>query len=439
MVKAATLGQGNRRVFKNFELFEFGMQRAKNCGMRTTDMARAHRLSTFPPPAAAEKQRHTGNILVVDDEPMIRRVMHRLLSREGYRITLTSCGTEALEALGQEDFDAVISDISMPGGDGLSLLEGIRMRQLDLPVILVTGVPTTESAMRAVRLGAVGYLGKPVDRDTLLDEVRRAVQLNRMAALRRMAVHIMEEDAQAEARRQEENLRLDRAIARMYMVYQPIVSVHKHSIVGHEALVRSSEPGLQDPGALFASAEELDRLDGLLTNIRRLSVQPFSHDGESTLFLNLHASDLCDERLSTDESALSDMADRVILEVTERASLEKLEENEEHIARLRDLGFRIAIDDIGAGYAGLSSFALLEPDIVKLDRSLIRDVERTPLKHKLIRSLTSLCDDLNIHVIAEGVETKSERDTLIDLGCDLFQGYLFSAPSRTLRTDLPAL
>ncbi len=86
------------------------------------------------------------------------------------------------------------------------------------------------------------------------------------------------------------------------------------------------------------------------------------------------------------------------------------------VAALREMGFRIAVDDLGAGYAGLTSFAQLEPEVVKLDMSLVRDVHISSTKQKVIRSMTSLCRDMGMLVVAEGVETCDERDTLVELG-----------------------
>jgi EAL domain-containing protein (putative c-di-GMP-specific phosphodiesterase class I) len=100
------------------------------------------------------------------------------------------------------------------------------------------------------------------------------------------------------------------------------------------------------------------------------------------------------------------------------------------IAALREIGFRIAVDDLGAGYAGLTSFALLEPEIVKLDMTLVRDVHQSATKRKLIRSMAELCKDMGMLVVAEGVETVEERDCLVELGCDLLQGYYFAKPGK---------
>jgi EAL domain-containing protein (putative c-di-GMP-specific phosphodiesterase class I) len=144
--------------------------------------------------------------------------------------------------------------------------------------------------------------------------------------------------------------------------------------------------------------------------------------------VNLHSADLADKTLVGPGSPLLPFASRVVLEITERATLEGVDAVEKRIAELREMGFRIAIDDLGAGYAGLTSFAMLEPDIVKLDMTLVRDVEKTPVKAKLIQSLCAVCRDLNVTVVAEGIETVPERDCLIDLGCDLLQGYLLARP-----------
>jgi len=119
-----------------------------------------------------------------------------------------------------------------------------------------------------------------------------------------------------------------------------------------------------------------------------------------------------------------------VLEVTERAPLEKIRDVTARVAQLRSLGYRIAIDDLGAGYAGLTSFAHLEPEVVKVDMSLIRGIDSSPMKQKLLGSIVALCRDLGIEMIAEGIETPAERDALVRLGGDLCQGYLFARPDK---------
>jgi EAL domain-containing protein (putative c-di-GMP-specific phosphodiesterase class I) len=148
------------------------------------------------------------------------------------------------------------------------------------------------------------------------------------------------------------------------------------------------------------------------------------------LFMNLRALDLEDPALFEPDNPLLPLAARVVLEITERESLSAVPEARDRIASLRERGFRVAIDDLGAGYAGLTSFALLEPEFVKIDMSLVRDVDRNPTKQKLIRSMTVVCHELGMPVVAEGIETIAERDAVVELGCDLLQGYHLGRPGR---------
>jgi EAL domain-containing protein (putative c-di-GMP-specific phosphodiesterase class I) len=99
---------------------------------------------------------------------------------------------------------------------------------------------------------------------------------------------------------------------------------------------------------------------------------------------------------------------------------------------LRKLGYRIAVDDLGEGYSGLNSIASLEPDAVKLDMSLIRGIEKTPTKRRMVRALATLCRELGTPFVAEGVETQAELDTLLELGADWLQGFLFARPGYPL-------
>jgi EAL domain-containing protein (putative c-di-GMP-specific phosphodiesterase class I) len=180
---------------------------------------------------------------------------------------------------------------------------------------------------------------------------------------------------------------------------------------------------------MFDAAERLGQVIRLGRAIRTATPGPIDQM-DSLFFVNVSTPELQDDELLSPNSPLAPHASRTVLEVTERASLDDVKDVRERVAALRRMGYRIALDDIGAGYAGLSSFAVLEPDVVKLDMSLVRDVQSSPTKQKLIRSMTTLCEGLSIVVVAEGVETRAELDVCIDLGCDYFQGYYFAKPGR---------
>jgi EAL domain-containing protein (putative c-di-GMP-specific phosphodiesterase class I) len=214
---------------------------------------------------------------------------------------------------------------------------------------------------------------------------------------------------------------------------QPVVSWRQQATYAYEALLRTDEATLRNPADFVDTAERLGRTLELGRAVRRaIAHQVEKVPSSANVFVNIHPSDLTDEELTSPDGVLSPFASRVVLEVTERATLHEVHGLAKCIAHLRALGYRIALDDLGAGYAGLSSFALLEPDIVKVDMSLVRSIHTSPMKQKLFRSFTSLCSDLGVQIVAEGVEVPEERDCLRDLGGDLFQGYLFARPERGL-------
>lgn len=380
----------------------------------------------MPAPAASK----SGRILVVDDEPQVVRLVARTLTLEGYEVCSATDGHRATELLAEATFDAVVSDIDMPKMSGLDLLQAVRQCDLDVPVILMTGSPNLKTAVKAVTLGALEYLTKPIDLTELKSVLKRAVRLNQVARIKREALVLVSQGGLGVADRVGLETSFERALDSLWMAYQPIVSAVDRSLFGYEALLRSDEVALPHPGAILDAAERLGRLDDLGRKIRATASSPVhGAPPESIFFINLHARDLMDDTLLSPQSPLSAFADRVVLEITERASLDEVKDAREKILELRRMGFRIAIDDLGAGYAGLTSFATLEPEYVKLDMSLVRDVDQNPTKEKLIRSMTSLCKELGIAVVAEGVETIPERDALVELGCDLLQGYLLAKPA----------
>jgi EAL domain-containing protein (putative c-di-GMP-specific phosphodiesterase class I) len=372
-----------------------------------------------------------GRILVVDDEDALLRAIGRKLTSLGYDVLLAANGKAAVDFLSEFTFEAILSDIDMPKMNGIELLQTVRTRDLDVPVVLMTGNPDVKTAVQAVELGAIQYLIKPFDLTEVGKVISRAVRLNRMARLKREALALVSEGGFGESDRLALETSFDRVLDTLWMAYQPIVRTADRTLFGYEALLRSNEKALPHPGAILDAAERLDRLPDLGRMIRKAACLPIPDAAPTAaFFVNLHSRDLMDGTLLAPTSPLSFFAERVVLEITERASLDGVTDVRAKIAELRRMGFRIAIDDLGAGYAGLTSFATLEPDIVKLDMSLVRDIDSNRQKERVVRSITALCKELNILVVAEGVETVAERDVLVAIGCDLLQGYLLAKPAK---------
>lgn len=369
----------------------------------------------------------TKRVLVVDDDPELLRAQQRMLLRAGLEVDLAENGREALERIGKATYSAVVSDIAMPELDGIAFLRALRDVNLDLPVILTTASPDVATAAAAVQYGAFRYLVKPVGPDVLLRAVELAVRLHAWAELRR-AAQIGHDDADL-GDRATVDAGLTRALNGMWMAYQPIVAFRSKEIYAYEALMRTNEPLLPHPGAVLEAATRLARHEQVGERVRRLVAATLDAAPDVTCFVNLHVRDLLDETLFHADAPLSLHAKRVVLELTERSPLDEISNVRTRIDGLRALGFRVAVDDLGAGYSGLTSLAQIEPDLVKADMTLVRDIDREPTKQKLITALVALCRDVGTRLVVEGVETTAERDQLLELGCELFQGYLFARPA----------
>ena len=378
------------------------------------------------------REAHRRRVLIADDDDVLRRTIARALHRSQCDVVEVDNGKRAIAELEMTSFDVILSDLHMPDGTGLDLLRAARRVDLDVPVILMSGMPDVQTATQAVEYGVFRYLVKPLDMTELSTLVEHAARVHALARLRRDALSITGGNAASSAvDRAGLEVRFDQAFERLWMAFQPIVDPRTGALFGVEALVRSDEPSMPTPPALLDAATQLGRLPQLGRRVRALSAAAMASRPEDvSLFVNLHPDDLLDIELLDESAPLTQIASRVVLEVTERASLHRLHGLPERVQRLRALGFRLAVDDIGAGYSGLTSFTELTPEVVKLDMSFVRDIHLSALKQRTVSALCKLCHEVGCLVVGEGVETLDERDCLVSLGCDLVQGYLIGRPSR---------
>ena len=375
-----------------------------------------------------------ARVLLVDDDPLLLRSTERGLKVIGCDVTVATDGREALGLLSGSQFDVVVSDISMPSIDGLEMLRRIRKSDADVPVIFATAEPGLESALEALEHGAFRYLLKPVDPAELGRLVLEASQLHRLARLKREALAMTRGSGIVWEERDVVTRWLDEALEASWVAYQPVVSAHDGEIFGHEALFRTRHEQLTNPMLVIEAAERLDRLGEFARHTHRLIAGAFERHQGLTVLLNAHPRDFDDAELFAEASPLLPYADRVVIEVTERAPLPGGKTLAARVERLRERGFRLAIDDLGSGYAGLNTFANLQPELVKLDREIVRSAHTSPLKEKLVGSIASVCREMGILVVAEGIEEEPELHTAKRMGCQLVQGYLIGMPKAEPRT-----
>lgn len=379
--------------------------------------------SSRPPQPSPE-----ARILLLDEDDAVREGIASVLRRKNLDVVEATSVESALDHVQRESFDALLVDVRPPEAAALAVVETARRRDPDVPALVLSAEPSQELTRLAVQHRATGFLGKPVSAEDLWDEVERALSSARVGRLQRKLMRISPEAMAFLDDIPESGRLLQQSLKELYVVYQPIVRAFDTGVHAYEALVRSRGP-LGNPARLIAAAEALGRMDDLGRAIRARIAKDLDEAPErrEDIFVNLHPTEF-DLRLVASDEPLISHASRVVFEVTERAQLQSEQETRRTLDAIRASGFRIALDDLGEGYAGLNWISKLGPDVIKLDMTLVRDVPVSTIKRDIIAAVVGLCRRSRILVVAEGVETKDEAATLRALGCELLQGYLFARP-----------
>lgn len=218
----------------------------------------------------------------------------------------------------------------------------------------------------------------------------------------------------------------------VYMEYHPIIVTSSEEIYGFEALARGAKRELRSPDVLFEVAAEANLLWELGRLLRSRAIEGISKTirDDQYLFLNVDPHDFDDPQFRDIDLAMHGIDDpnHVVLEITERTAIKDYPRFQEYLADFRERGFRFAVDDAGSGYAGLGSIANLAPDYIKLDISLISNIDTNFLKQNLVETMVNFAENQGAQVIAEGVERREEFETIRNLGVHLTQGFLFHRP-----------
>lgn len=375
--------------------------------------------------------RDAGRVLVVDDEPQAVKLFSAFLSASGIDVVTAGSGEEALEMVSREEFDAIVSDLRMPDMDGFGLLRELRRRDSGVPVVVVSGCPSTSSPSEVLELGAIEFLVKPVAADVLVRAVSTATRLSRLARSARHAEAPLPSDADS-PRWPHTAAALDRALTTLYLAWQPIVRASDGQVFGSEAFARTLEPSLAAYDTLFEAARRLNRSRALGRLVRRSTAADLPLLSGEAAFVNVPPVDLGDEELLDPAAPLSLAARSVVLELTDRSPLEDVGNLRDRIRGLRTLGYRMGVDAVRSGGASLQRLALVEPDFAKLSPSYVRGLDRDAARRRTVKETAASLSDLGIRVVATGIETTAERDAAAECGVDLFQGFLLGRP-RALR------
>ena len=383
----------------------------------------------------------SARVLIVDDQPVNVVLLTRLLQSAG--IDTVDGITDPREAVSrclELPADLILLDLHMPHMDGFAVMSALREALPEdafVPVLVLTADAAGPTRDRALGAGAKDFVTKPFDRNEVILRVRNLLETRALyAEVQRHNADLradLEDRAAREQRLAEEHRRRAARIDEILigegltMVFQPIADLVTGDVVGVEALARFHCEPHRPPDVWFAEAASVGRgveleLAAVSAALRRLSDLP------SAGFLSVN--------VSAGTAALPELArllepvpgTSVVLELTEHARIDDYDRLLEMLAPLRRHGVRIAVDDAGAGYAGLRHIMSLRPDILKLDIDLTRRIDTDPVRRALASAMVWFSREIDGVVIAEGVETTAELDTVRSLGVPWAQGYYVARP-----------
>lgn len=373
------------------------------------------------------------SVLVVDDDDLMQFQVKIVLNHVGIeKVFLSSDGQTVLNRISHgESFDLLILDLQMPAMDGVEVIRHLAAMQYTGAIALFSGediriLKTAEKLGKAHSLRVIGSLTKPVS----------------IESLDNLLVKFHSDNGNTKHRRQQKLApeELNRAIEQNQIqpFFQPKVQTRNNKIVSVEVLARwiCEDGSVIPPNAFIPVAEHHDLIDSLTMTIFEQAIghmEPWVKAGhEISLAINLCADSLC--AVDLPEILAHALAERsipcsaIILEITESRLMQNLATSLDVLARLRLKGFGLSIDDFGCGYSGMEQLKTIPFTELKIDRSFVHGVSNDPAAFAILESSTQLAKKLGMTSVAEGVEDQLDWDAVLEVGCDLAQGYFIEMP-----------
>lgn len=355
------------------------------------------------------------SILVVDDDAVMGKLYSAGLGARGAAVTVVNSSEAALELLVDTEFDLIIVDKSLPGLSGDELVRALRETDQNAmrPIVMVSGHADVAERMVSYDAGVTDYVIKPVSMTELMAKV--SALLRHGDALRTSRVR---------ATRAEQEAMRGRLVERAWQPhFQPIVRLADLSVIGYEALTRFADGA--NPEICFDTA----RRSGLGPELEIAVLEDALHaaaqlPGGAWVSVNASPSTIMDPEF---DRVIATSTTRIVIELLETEPVGDHPDMLDRVANLPGAPL-LACDDTGSGWAGLRQLVELRPQVVKLDRALVSGIDRDPTRRALVSGLRHFTNEIGALLLAEGIETVGELDTLCALDVDLGQGYLLGAP-----------
>ena len=367
---------------------------------------------------------NNNRLLIIDDDPDIREVFRTVAESIDYQVAEADSQSEFTEAYELFQPTAILLDLSMPKVDGVEILRDLAQRSCHAPILLASGqeervLLTVQRLGRMLGLKMPGVLQKPVSLDAL-EKILKSALSNSLKVT-------------------PENIESAIAEDQFVLHYQPKVSLQSDEgfpVIGSEGLVRWLHPqhGLILPGDFLPAVEEAGLVNKMTASLLKQAIKQLSIWKDQGLNLpvsiNLSPRQLTNLSLPDRITELLNSEDLdpalLVLEITEQAAMENMQLATDILTRLRLKNIDVALDDFGAGYSSLAEIYRLPLSELKIDRSLVVDLDEDSGARTVMRGIQAMARELKLPLCVEGVETMKTAVFLRSIGCLKAQGFLFS-------------
>lgn len=369
-------------------------------------------------------------ILLVDDDPLVTQTLAMLLETRGYDVDIAHSGREAFEKI-TDTIDLILLDLVLPDRGGFDICRRLKEDQItkQIPIIILSAKFLSEDIVEGLYLGADDYLAKPLECEELVARMEAVMRRGPILKNSRLINH-QEGLIICEIRKI-----IDEEL--IIPFFQPVFLLNPFKLYGFEALGRpATNSMLANPEVLFKLALQFGFYHDLeVVSWKKAVACSAKFLEDKKLFLNCNPYLVEGQKFSVIKSIFEKSqinVNNVILEITERSAISDFKVFYEYLNRYREYGFKFAVDDVGGGYASLEAIVATRPEVVKIDRHIVHELEKDAFKRSIVKFIVAFCKETGILSVAEGIERKEDLQILIELGVDAGQGYYLSKPSSAI-------
>ena len=374
-------------------------------------------------------------VLIADDSETVVESLSAVVGSEpGLEVIARARdGREAVELAAVHQPDVAILDVRMPEG-GAAAASGVIGGSPQTQVLALSAESEAATICEMISAGTRGYVVKTDPPEAIIDAVFRCAEGHPIisgSVAGAFAEHVAEHLGRVNPPRDLREPRVRDVIETdaLGIALQPIVDLSTSGMVGVEALARFDDGDRTSPGRWFSDAADVGLLEELELVAVRAALRHLPRTDRTYLSFNVSPSTtLSEEFTDLIEHVRAQDRRRLVLELTEREAVEDYDALGGALERFRRSGLRVAVDDVGAGISSFRHIVAVHPDVLKIDMTLVRGLDRAPLQRSAVDAIVRFAGGIGAATVAEGVEEGTEVEVLRQLGVDLGQGYLFGRP-----------